>query len=134
MNQEKKILIVDDAVFMRAMVKRIITGLKGYTVFEAPDGETALKIYREEKPGLVLLDISMPGMNGIDVLKGMMAEDPAAFVVMCSAIGQESMMREAVDNGARDFIVKPFKPEQIVGAIHLAFPDKSEEVQNGEIL
>lgn len=121
MNPEKKVLIVDDAVFMRAMVKRIIAGLKEYQIFEAPDGETALELYAREKPGLVLLDISMPGMNGIEVLKELKASDPDAFVIMCSAIGQDSMMREAIDSGARDFIVKPFKTGQIIDAVHLAF-------------
>ena len=125
MNSERKVLIVDDAAFMRAMLKRIIREAGAYGICEAPDGETALEFYEKERPGLVLLDISMPGMNGIETLKEIRNMDREAFVIMCSAIGQEAMIREAIDNGARDFIVKPFNAEQIREALALAF-------QNGE--
>ena len=83
-------------------------------------------MYKKIRPGLVLLDISMPGINGIDALKQMKETDENAFVIMCSAIGQDSMMKEAVDCGARDFIVKPFKAEQIVQALNRAFPSSAE--------
>ena len=123
---EKKVLIVDDAVFMRSMQKRIISGSGDYEVYEAGDGEEAVVLYEKLRPGLVLLDISMPGMNGIEALKRMREIDENAFVIMCSAIGQESMVKEAVDCGARDFIVKPFKAEQIVQALNRAFPSSAE--------
>lgn len=122
MRKEKTVLVVDDAAFMRNMLKRVIEGAGSYTVAEAPDGETALRLYEEICPGLVLLDITMPGINGIEVLKQILQKDPDACVVMCSAIGQEQMIREAVENGATDFIVKPFKPEQIEAALIKAYP------------
>ena len=122
MINNKTVLVVDDAAFMRTMLKRVIEGAGDYTVEEAPDGEAAIRIYEEKSPGLVLLDISMPGINGIEVLKQIMQKDPGACVVMCSAIGQERMIKEAVENGASDFIVKPFKPEQIGAALLKAFP------------
>ncbi len=128
MNSERKVLIVDDAVFMRTVLKRIIREAGGYGICEAPDGETALELYEKEKPGLVLLDISMPGMNGIETLKEIRKTDGEAFVIMCSAIGQEAMIREAIDNGARDFIVKPFKAEQILEALALAFQNEEPGV------
>ena len=96
MSGEKWVLIVDDAAFMRSMLKKVIAGENGFRVLEAPDGAQALKLYQEYRPGLVLLDISMPGMNGIEVLKELKKRDPMAFVIMCSAIGQESMIREAL--------------------------------------
>lgn len=121
MSKEKMVLIVDDAVFMRSMLKKVITGAGNYEVLEAENGETALKLYREKHPGLVLLDISMPGINGIEVLKSIMQENRDACVIMCSAIGQERMIREAVENGAADFIVKPFMPKQIEAALLKAY-------------
>ena len=117
---EKKVLIVDDAVFMRSMQKRIIAGSGDYEVYEAADGEEAVALYKKIRPGLV------PGINGIEALKQMKETDENAFVIMCSAIGQDSMMKEAVDCGARDFIVKPFKAEQIVQALNRAFPSSAE--------
>lgn len=115
-----KVMIVDDALFMRAMLRKALAGADGLEVLEAADGPAAIQLYREQKPMLVLLDISMPGMNGIEVLQALRAFDPAACVVMCSAIGQENMILEAVKSGAADFIVKPFKNEQILAAVELA--------------
>lgn len=123
---EKRVLIVDDAVFMRSMQKRIITGAGDYEVYEAADGDEAIELYSKVRPGLVLLDISMPGINGIEALKKIKEIDGEAFVIMCSAIGQDSMMKEAVDCGAGDFIVKPFKAEQIIQALNRAFPSSAE--------
>lgn len=118
--REQSVLIVDDALFMRMMLKKIIAGEGGYCVYEAPDGETALELYRQHRPQIVLLDISMPGMNGIEVLKCIREADPQAYVVMCSAIGQESMIMEAINSGAASFIVKPFLPEHIIKALENA--------------
>lgn len=127
MIKNKKILIVDDAVFMRSMLKRVINSAGAYEVLEAPNGEAALSIYREVSPDLVFLDISMPGISGIEVLRQMIGINEHALVIMCSAIGQESMIVEALDIGAADFIVKPFKPEQIAAALHKVFPGPGEE-------
>lgn len=107
-----KILVVDDAVFMRTLIRRILEGA-GYThILEAPDGEKALCMYREYSPALVLLDITMPGKSGIEVLEDIVDCDAEARVIMCSAIGQDAIIRKALELGARDFIVKPFKEDE----------------------
>ncbi|WP_133968525.1 response regulator [Eubacterium limosum] len=121
---QNKILIVDDALFMRAMLKKILKEA-GYTeIFEAANGVEACTVYEAEKPDAVLMDISMPEMNGIEALKAIVREDADAVVVMCSAVGQEAMILEAVQSGALDFIVKPFKPEQIIQAVETALDKK----------
>lgn len=122
---EKKILIVDDALFARVMLKNALAPLDEVNFFEAGNGQEACDIYRKEKPDLVLMDISMPVMNGMDALKEIRREDPEASVIMCTAVGQEVMIVEAVDAGAKEFIVKPFKPEQILDAAK-KFLEKSE--------
>lgn len=127
MKQEKKILIVDDASFMRLMLKRAIGKAGDYTVLEAPDGETAIRICGEQEPDLVILDISMPGMNGIEVLRQLKQKNSRIPVFMCSAIGQEKKIIEAIENGASDFIVKPFKEEQIIEAVSHVFSGREEE-------
>lgn len=112
-----KILIVDDAAFMRMMVKDNLKKA-GYTEFlEAGDGEDAVAKYVENKPDLVLLDITMPIMDGIQALQTIKQTDPKAKVVMCSAMGQEGMVVEAIKLGALDFIVKPFKPERLIQTV-----------------
>ena len=113
----KKILLVDDAAFMRMMIKDILTK-NGYTeVFEAEDGEVAVQKYSEIKPDLVFMDITMPNKTGIEALKDIKTMDPGATVVMCSAMGQEAMVIEAIKLGAKDLIVKPFKPDRILATI-----------------
>lgn len=112
-----KILIVDDAAFMRMMVKDTLKK-NGYTDFyEAPDGAEAFKMYQELKPDLVLMDITMPNMDGLEALKAIKGYDANAKVVMCSAMGQEAMVIDAIKSGAKDFIVKPFKPERIIKTV-----------------
>lgn len=117
---EKKILLVDDAAFMRMMLKDTLSK-NGYTnIIEAADGEIACNLYKEEKPDLIIMDITMPNKTGIDALRDIKAMDPESKIIMCSAMGQESMVVEAIKLGALDFIVKPFKPDrilQIVGKI-----------------
>lgn len=108
----KTILIVDDAVFMRMKLKKIIQAY-GFQVIEANDGLQALEIFKEHKPDLVLMDISMPEMDGLTSLRHMMDYDHNIPVIMCSAIGQESKILEAGRLGAKDFIVKPFKDKEI---------------------
>lgn len=112
-----KILIVDDAAFMRMMVKDALTK-GGYTeLFEAVDGADAVEKFKEIGPDLVILDITMPNMDGLEALKTIKAANAAANVVMCSAMGQESMVIEAIKSGAKDFIVKPFKPDRILKTV-----------------
>ena len=112
-----KILIVDDAAFMRMMVKDNLKKA-GYTDFiEAGNGEEAMNLYNEQNPDIVLLDITMPVKDGIETLTDIKQKNPAAKVVMCYAMGQESMVVEAIKLGALDFIVKPFKPERLVQTV-----------------
>ena len=113
----KHILICDDAAFMRMMIKDILTK-NGYNVVgEAENGVKAIEMYKETKPDLVLMDITMPEMDGIGALKGIRSEDPNANVIMCSAMGQQAMVIEAIQSGAKDFIVKPFQAERVLEAV-----------------
>ena len=114
---EKKIMIVDDAAFMRMMIKNSLT-TNGYNnLIEAGDGLQALESYQTEKPDLVIMDITMPNMDGIQALQAIKAFDKDAKIVMCSAMGQESMVVDAIHLGALDFIVKPFKPDRILQTV-----------------
>ncbi|AFK86800.1 response regulator [Thermoanaerobacterium saccharolyticum] len=112
-----KIMIVDDAAFMRMMIKDIITKNNLGTVIEAEDGSVAVEKYSQEKPDLVLMDITMPEMDGIQAVKQIVKKDPNAKVVMCSAMGQQAMVIEAIQAGAKDFIVKPFQPDRVIEAV-----------------
>ncbi len=113
----KNILIVDDAAFMRMMIKDILTK-NGYNIAaEAENGKIAVDKYNEVKPDLVLMDITMPEMDGIQALKAIKGNDPNAAVIMCSAMGQQAMVIEAIQSGARDFIVKPFQAERVLEAV-----------------
>ena len=107
-----KILIVDDAAFMRMMLKDILT-----KAGEAADGNEAVAKYNELKPDLVTLDITMPNKDGIQALKEIKAADPNATCVMCSAMGQQSMVIDAIQSGAKDFIVKPFQADRVIESI-----------------
>ena len=113
----KNILICDDAAFMRMMIKDILTK-NGYNVAgEAENGVKAIEKYAEVKPDLVLMDITMPEMDGIQALKKIKAADPSAMVIMCSAMGQQAMVIEAIQSGAKDFIVKPFQADRVLEAV-----------------
>ena len=113
----KNILIVDDAAFMRMMIKDILTK-NGYNVAgEAENGAKALEKYNELKPDLVLMDITMPEVDGIQALKNIKAADPSAQGIMCSAMGQQAMVIEAIQSGAKDFIVKPFQADRVLEAV-----------------
>ena len=113
----KNILVVDDAAFMRMMIKDILTK-NGYNVAgEAENGAKALEKYNEVKPDLVLMDITMPEVDGIQALKNIKAADPNAKVIMCSAMGQQAMVIDAIQGGAKDFIVKPFQPDRVLEAV-----------------
>lgn len=112
-----RVLITDDAAFMRMMLKDILTK-GGYDVVgEAVNGADAIEKYKELKPDLVTLDITMPEMDGISACEGIMKYDPNAKCVMCSAMGQQAMVLSAIKAGAKDFIVKPFKAERVIEAI-----------------
>ncbi len=113
----KNILICDDAAFMRMMIKDILSK-NGYNVAgEAENGAKAVEKYNELKPDLVLMDITMPEMDGIQALKAIKGADPAALVIMCSAMVQQAMVIEAIQAGAKDFIVKPFQAERVLEAV-----------------
>lgn len=114
---DKKILIVDDAAFMRMMIKDTLTKNGYENLIEAADGEIAVQMYKAEKPDLVLMDITMPNKNGLEALKEIKELDSNAKIVMCSAMGQESMVVEAIRSGAKDFIVKPFKAERVLKTV-----------------
>ncbi len=116
----ERVLIVDDAAFMREMLRDIL-GEAGYEIVsEAVDGDQAVAAFREHSPDLVTLDIVMPRKSGLEALREIVALDGNAKVVMCSALGQEALVMEALESGATDFIVKPFKPDQALGVIEKA--------------
>lgn len=112
-----KILIVDDAAFMRKVIRDALSK-NGYSeIFEAVDGVDAVEKFQEIHPDLILMDITMPNMDGLEALKTIRGKDASANVVMCSAMGQESMVIDAVRSGAKDFIVKPFKADRILKTV-----------------
>ncbi|MDD3367745.1 MAG: response regulator [Lachnospiraceae bacterium] len=113
----KNILVCDDAAFMRMMIKDILIK-NGYNVSgEAENGVKAVEKYNEVKPDLVLMDITMPEMDGIEALKKIKECDPSATVIMCSAMGQQAMVIESIQAGAKDFIVKPFQADRVLEAV-----------------
>ena len=113
----KRIMVVDDAMFMRATVKRILEQA-GYEVAgEAENGQLAVEKYAELKPDAVLMDITMPVMDGITAAKAILASDPKAIVLMCTALGQQNMVIEAIKAGVKDYIVKPFQPERVIEGV-----------------
>jgi two-component system chemotaxis response regulator CheY len=111
-----KVMVVDDAMFMRKKCVQVLTE-NGHTVVEAANGAEAVKVYQANKPDCVLMDITMPDMDGIQALREVLKVDPNARVSMCSAMGQQSMVIEALKIGAKDFIVKPFDTTRVIGAV-----------------
>ena len=112
-----RVLVADDASFMRQMIREIIEPEGFEVVGESTDGIEAVEHFEELHPDLVTMDIVMPRRSGIDAVKGIVALDPSARIVMCSALGQESLVQEALQAGAMDFIVKPFKPDAVVATL-----------------
>ena len=112
-----RVLIVDDAAFMRMMIKDILEKNGFEIVGEGNNGIKAVELYKKEKPDIVTMDITMPDMDGIEAVKEIKAFDPAAKIIMCSAMGQQTMVMDAIRAGARDFIVKPFQPDRVLEAI-----------------
>jgi len=112
-----RILIVDDALFMRNMLRDIFVGA-GYDVIgEAENGQEAVRQYQQLLPDLVTMDIVMPAYSGIEALEDILAFAPQARVLMCSALGQETMVMEALEKGACDFVIKPFQPQQVLEVV-----------------
>ena len=113
----KNILVVDDAAFMRMMIKDILSK-NGYTIVgEAENGAKAVEKYKELNPHLVIMDITMPEMDGITAVKEIKKVDGGATIIMCSAMGQQAMVIESIQAGARDFIVKPFQADRVLEAV-----------------
>lgn len=117
--ENKKILICDDSKFMRMMLKDIIEnmGVLKSNIFEAEDGKVGVEKYNEIKPDAMLMDITMPVMDGILAMKQILKENSQAKIVILSAMGQQENVKEALENGAKDFVVKPFKRERIEDVI-----------------
>ncbi|MCY6959539.1 response regulator [Clostridium brassicae] len=112
-----KVLIVDDAAFMRMMIKDILEKNGFDIVGEASNGLKAVELYKAEKPDVVTMDITMPDMDGIEAVKAIKEFDPNAKIIMCSAMGQQTMVMDAIKSGAKDFIVKPFQADRVLEAI-----------------
>ncbi len=122
----KRVLIADDAAFMREMLRDILTEGGFEIAAEAIDGNEAIELFQEHTPDLVMLDIVMPRKSGLEALKEIMALSPSACIVMCSALGQETLVMDALEAGASDFIVKPFKPDKVLEVVGKAL-EKSRE-------
>lgn len=117
-----RILVVDDSAFMRMMLKDIL-GKDGHEVAgESENGDDAVKKYSELQPDLVAMDIVMPKVTGIEAVRRIKQSDPQATIVMISALGQDAMVKEALEAGAKDFIVKPFQREKVIEAVNRALP------------
>ena len=114
----KRVLIVDDAAFMRMSIRKMLEENGFEIVGEANNGIKALELYKKENPDVVTMDITMPDMDGIEAVKEIKSFDPNAKIVMCSAMGQQSMVMDAIRAGARDFIVKPFQADRVLEAIN----------------
>ena len=111
------VLIVDDARFMRLVLRRILTQAGHQIIGEAKDGVEAVEMYAEKRPDVMTLDIVMPRQNGIEAVREIMQFDPAAKIIMVTALGQEAFVLDAIKAGAREFIIKPFRNEEIVKAV-----------------
>ena len=111
-----KVLIVDDAQFMRLRCARLLTE-NGYETVEAQNGVQAIEMYKKEQPDVVLMDITMPEMDGLTALRELKKLDPNARIAMLTALGQQGIVLEAIKSGARDFVVKPFEAERVLAAV-----------------
>lgn len=118
-----KILIIDDAKFMRVTLSKIFEKHNFQVVGTAQNGEEGVRLYKELHPDVVTLDITMPVMNGLKALEEIMKYDPQANVVMCSAMGQQRLVVEAIELGAKDFIVKPFEEQRVIDIVNRIVSD-----------
>lgn len=114
---QHKILIADDATFMRMMLKDILNHAGFINLIEAKNGREAINLFKVEKPELILLDVTMPDMDGLRALEEIKEVNPDVKIIMCSSMGQEEIVSECFEKGADDFIMKPFKPERVVQAV-----------------
>ncbi|MZP28353.1 response regulator [Heliobacterium undosum] len=112
----KRVLIVDDALFIRVILKKMLEEA-GYEVFEASNGAEAVNIWDEVKPDLATMDITMPVLDGISAIKAIKTRDPKARIIVCSAMGQKTMIQEAIAAGAVDFLVKPFERVRVLATL-----------------
>lgn len=117
------VLIADDSMFMRKRLGDILSSAGHDVIGEAEDGEEAIHMFRQLQPDLVMLDITMPERNGIGALNHIMATTPEAKVIMCSALGEETVVQECVETGAKAFVVKPFDPDEVISAVGDALGD-----------
>ena len=121
-----RILIADDASFMRQMIREIVEAEGHEVVGEASDGDEVVEEFKRLHPDVVTMDIVMPRRSGIDAVKGIIELDATACVVMCSALGQETLVMEALEAGAKEYIIKPFKPDQVLGALTKALQKSTD--------
>jgi two-component system, chemotaxis family, chemotaxis protein CheY len=122
----KRILIVDDSFYMRTMLKNMLTDAGYEVVGEAPNGQTALELAKETKPDLITLDVILPDNTGLDVLKGIKADQPDMKVIIVSAVGQEVIVNEAMEYGALSYIVKPFSEEKVLEVVSKVLGDSEK--------
>jgi len=115
-----RVLVVDDAAFMRKVLTDALAGGGHEVVGEAANGNEAVARYQELQPDVTTLDITMPEKDGLQALREILVSDPTARIVMCSALGQESKVLESIKSGAKDFVVKPFQPERVLAAVDKA--------------
>lgn len=113
-----RVMVVDDAAFLRRMLKDILAEQGFEVVAEASTGEEAVNLYKQYKPDIVTMDITMPGMDGVEALKELRRIDSRANIIMCSAMGQQKIVLDAIVAGAKDFIVKPFQKERVIEAVN----------------
>ncbi|TPE43223.1 response regulator [Pontibacter mangrovi] len=123
----KRILIVDDSFYMRTMLKNMLSDAGYEIVGEAPNGQTALELAKETKPDLITLDVILPDNTGLEVLKGIRAEQPDQKVVIVSAVGQEVIVNEALENGAKSYIVKPFSEEKVLEVVSQVLAEEPKQ-------
>ncbi|GAA3927521.1 response regulator [Hymenobacter algoricola] len=129
---KNRILIVDDSFYMRTMLKNMLTDAGYEVVGEAANGQQALEMASATKPDLITLDVILPDNTGLDVLKGIRQEQPNVKVVMCSAVGQEIIVNEALESGATAYIVKPFSEEKVLEIVGSALQNAAEEAGSTE--
>ena len=120
-----KVMIVDDTAFMRIMIRNILEGHGHQVVAEACNGKQAIELYKQHRPELVLMDITMPEMDGIQAIEKIKVIDPSAKIIICSALGQRRLVLDAVFQGASDFIVKPITKDRLIQAVNNLFASKS---------
>ncbi|MDH5716135.1 MAG: response regulator [Spirochaetia bacterium] len=115
-----RILLVDDLAFIKIVEKDILEKNGHEVVADAANGSDAIRLFKETRPDMVIMDITMPGVNGLEALNKILEIDPSAKVIMCSALGQQNLIMQAIESGAKDFIVKPFKPDRLISSIEKA--------------